>query len=52
MDERTEHEALPLKRGLKRGANLWIYARPWREVATEGCMNVPVDTHGPLKAFG
>jgi prolyl 4-hydroxylase len=38
MDRRTAHQALPLEKGLKYGANLWIHQRDWREVAARGCI--------------
>jgi prolyl 4-hydroxylase len=38
MDRRTAHEALPVEKGLKYGANLWIHQRDWREVAARGCI--------------
>jgi prolyl 4-hydroxylase len=38
MDRRTAHQALPVERGEKYGANLWIHQRDWREVAARNCL--------------
>jgi prolyl 4-hydroxylase len=36
-DSRTMHEAQPVKKGIKYGANAWIHARPFKEVFHQGC---------------
>jgi prolyl 4-hydroxylase len=36
-DKRTEHEALPVIRGIKYGANAWIHTRNYREAEENDC---------------
>jgi prolyl 4-hydroxylase len=36
-DARTHHEALPVKEGIKYGANAWIHARDFKAVYDGGC---------------
>jgi len=36
-DKRTEHEALPVLRGIKYGANAWIHTRNYREAEEADC---------------
>jgi prolyl 4-hydroxylase len=36
-DKRTEHEALPVIRGIKYGANAWIHTRNYREAEERDC---------------
>jgi prolyl 4-hydroxylase len=36
-DPRTHHEALPVKKGIKYGANAWIHQRSFKDVFGEGC---------------
>jgi prolyl 4-hydroxylase len=36
-DKRTEHEALPVIRGIKYGANAWIHTRNYREAEGRDC---------------
>ncbi|KAG7363693.1 2-oxyglutarate/Fe(II) oxygenase [Nitzschia inconspicua] len=37
MDPRTQHEALPVKKGIKYGANAWIHQRDYKEPFSRGC---------------
>jgi prolyl 4-hydroxylase len=37
VDERTNHEALPVIRGVKYGANAWYHQRNFEEAASLGC---------------
>lgn len=36
-DKRTEHEALPVVKGIKYGANAWIHTRNYREAEDRDC---------------
>lgn len=36
-DPRTHHEALPVKKGIKYGANAWIHARDFKAAYDAGC---------------
>ena len=38
-DPRTHHEALPVKRGTKFSANLWIHAYDFQRPKAAGCTN-------------
>ena len=38
MDARTAHQALPVEKGVKYGANYWIHQRDWREVHARRCI--------------
>ena len=37
MDERTEHEALPVQEGIKYGANAWVHMRDFKTPYADGC---------------
>jgi prolyl 4-hydroxylase len=39
QDSRTNHQALPVEKGLKYGANVWIHQREYRESFHLGCTN-------------
>lgn len=39
-EDRTDHEAMPVKRGVKYGANLWIHMFDFRSLSSKGCENV------------
>ena len=36
-DPRTHHEALPVEKGVKYGANAWIHQRNFKKVYAEKC---------------
>jgi prolyl 4-hydroxylase len=36
-DDRTTHQALPVKRGIKYGANAWFHMRDFKTPNREGC---------------
>lgn len=36
-DERTDHEALPVEKGIKYGANAWIHSRNFKEAYKKKC---------------
>lgn len=38
MDERTHHEALPVKAGIKYGANAWLHLRDFKTQSEKGCI--------------
>jgi len=38
-DPRTDHEALPVERGVKYGANAWLHMRDFRKALKENCHN-------------
>lgn len=37
-DPRTSHQALPVERGIKYGANAWLHQRDYKEVVARDCM--------------
>ena len=37
MDDRTEHEALPVANGVKFGANVWIHQRDFADAFAKNC---------------
>jgi prolyl 4-hydroxylase len=37
-DRSTEHQALPVKKGIKYGANAWIHQRDFKTPWADGCM--------------
>ena len=37
-DYRTEHQALPVEKGLKYGANAWIHLRDFKEPFSRNCI--------------
>ena len=37
IDERTQHEAMPVVRGTKYGANAWLHLRNWDTASEMGC---------------
>jgi len=39
-DDRTEHEALPVVRGEKRGLNMWLYHYNYRDMWAKGCTSI------------
>lgn len=39
-DDRTEHEALPVVRGEKRGLNMWLYHYNYRDSWAKGCTTI------------
>ena len=39
IDERTKHQALPVEKGVKYGANLWIHERDFQTPLLAGCAN-------------
>jgi prolyl 4-hydroxylase len=41
QDDRTLHQALPVEKGLKYGANVWIHQREYRESYNKGCTYSP-----------
>ena len=38
MDIRTDHGALPVEKGTKYGANVWIHQRDFQEPFSRGCI--------------
>ena len=38
MDERTHHEALAVKSGIKYGANAWLHLRDFKTQSDKGCV--------------
>ena len=52
-DWRTDHEAMPVKAGVKFGANMWIHHFDWKTPASRGCELTRVNTFGrqPTKEF-
>ena len=38
-DDRTDHEAQEVRKGVKYGANLWIHMYEFRQMSTRGCGN-------------
>lgn len=36
-DSRTEHQALPVKKGIKYGANAWLHQRDFKDAYRRGC---------------
>jgi prolyl 4-hydroxylase len=49
MDVRTEHEALPVKKGIKYGANVWIHERNFKDPYVKGCTFDPKDVVMPSR---
>lgn len=39
-DDRTDHEALPVVRGLKRGLNVWLYQYSYKSLWKHGCTGI------------
>ena len=37
IDQRTDHQALPVVKGIKYGANAWIHMRDFKDVFERGC---------------
>ena len=42
-DDRTDHEALPVKSGTKYAANYWLHMHPFRTLSDAGCGNTAYD---------
>lgn len=38
MDDRTLHQALPVEKGVKYGANAWIHLRDFKSNNNKGCV--------------